>query len=391
ISTSAFLDLLRTYLSSLHVRYEGSVYTQKEGICIGSCIAPALCDLYLARGNRELVPFFQEIGVTRCFRYVDDFLVCFPMNKMTEPVCEKVKQEFQKVHSGLEFTFEQPERRRLQFLDIEMAFGDEHTCWMYKTRGAKGILPYDSGHTKLVKRSVASGCVWQAMKKSCHHRISEGLQRQISRLQASGYPEPLLVAVAEKCIATLRGNNKPKEKDPVKKPMVVMPYIHKFSHRLKKIAETHEIKVVLSAPFKLKGLCKKVNKEEGDTSGQSKCGVKHKNQFVECVEGVVYKIPLTCGNSYIGQTGRCLNDRLREHQYACGQLQAPGNLAAHCARCSCKPLFGKTSVMDKSKNRNKREIIEAFHMASGKHGTCVSAPSIALNEKEIELLRHHIA
>ena len=47
--------------------------------------------------------------------------------------------------------------------------------------------------------------------------------------------------------------------------------------------------------------------------------------------------------------------------------------------------------MDRSKNKNKREIIEAFHLASGKHGKCVSDPSIALNEKEIELLRHHIA
>lgn len=153
----------------------------------------------------------------------------------------------------------------------------------------------------------------------------------------------------------------------------------------------HTRSVALSAPFKLEGLCKKVNKEEGDTTGQSSCRVKHKIKFVERVEGVVYKIPLTCGKSYIGQTGRCLNERLREHKYACGQLQAPGNLAAHCARCNCEVLFGTTSVLDRSKDRNKCEIIEAFHMASGKHGTCVSDPSFALNEKEIELLRHYKA
>lgn len=122
-----------------------------------------------------------------------------------------------------------------------MAFGEKHTCWVYKTREEKGILPYDSGHTKLVKRSVASGCVWQAIKKSCHHRTSDGLQRQVTRLQASGYQEPLLVAVAEKCITTLGGNRKIKEKDADRKPLVVMPYIHNFSHRLKKIAETHEV------------------------------------------------------------------------------------------------------------------------------------------------------
>ena len=258
---------------------------------------------------------------------------------------------------------------------------------MYKTRGEKGILPYDFGHTKLVKRSVASGCIWQAVNKSCHHRVSEGLQQQTRRLKASGYPESLLVAVAEKCINTLIGKCKIKEKIMDKRPMVVLPYIHNFSHRIKKIAEKHDIRVALSAPFKLKGLCKNVNQLEDTAKRKSSCQVKHKRKLVECAEGVVYKIPLTCGKSYIGQTGRCLNERLREHKYACGQLQAPGNLAAHCAGCSCEAVFDTTSILARSSERTKREIIEAFHMASGRHGTCVSEPSIALTPEEIELLK----
>lgn len=42
-------------------------------------------------------------------------------------------------------------------------------------------------------------------------------------------------------------------------------------------------------------------------------GLWHKTCFaVRCCEGVVYQILLTCGASYVGQTGRCLNIRLRE-------------------------------------------------------------------------------
>lgn len=35
--------------------------------------------------------------------------------------------------------------------------------------------------------------------------------------------------------------------------------------------------------------------------------------YVKCNEGAEYEIPLVCGKVYIGQTGRCTNDRLREH------------------------------------------------------------------------------
>lgn len=167
---------------------------------------------------------------------------------------------------------------------------------------------------------------------------------------------------------------------------MVLPYIHNFSHRIKNIAARYEVRVSLSAPFRLKGLCRKVNNEVDETNSKALCQVKHRSKFVECVEGVVYKIPLSCGRSYVGQTGRCLNERLREHNHACGQLQAPGNLAAHCSKCNCKALLDTTSILARSKDRTKREIIEAFHMASGRHGACVSEPSLALRQEEIDLL-----
>lgn len=54
------LSLLQTYLSSLNVTLKDNVYTQKEGICIGSCIAPALCDLFIVKGNGVTAVFPGE-------------------------------------------------------------------------------------------------------------------------------------------------------------------------------------------------------------------------------------------------------------------------------------------------------------------------------------------
>lgn len=100
ISATDFLDPIQTYLYSLQDEFEGSVYSQKEGTCVGIFIAPVLRDVYLARGNRRLQTFFEEIGVVKCFRYVDDFLVFFPIQKLTDTAREVVMERFREAHPG---------------------------------------------------------------------------------------------------------------------------------------------------------------------------------------------------------------------------------------------------------------------------------------------------
>ena len=115
------------------------------------------------------------------------------------------------------------------------------------------------------------------------------------------------------------------------------------------------------------------------------CDKQHKNKFVPCVVGVVYSIPLTCKKVYIGQTGRCINDRLREH--ACSTRASPsGNLAVHCDRCGCTPVLEDTTVLGRHRHQRTREITEAFHISRYKDN-CVSAPSIALYDCELAFLR----
>lgn len=47
---------------------------QKTGVCTGSCLAPLLSDLLLAR---KLKGELSATNATKVFRYVDDFLVLY--------------------------------------------------------------------------------------------------------------------------------------------------------------------------------------------------------------------------------------------------------------------------------------------------------------------------
>lgn len=172
---------------------------------------------------------------------------------------------------------------------------------------------------------------------------------------------------------------------PQKRPVVV-PYWHQVSHRLKKVGDRCGVRVVFSAPEKLGRMCRLVNESQKKPA----CKIKHTKALVECDVGVVYSIPLACGKCYIGQTGRCLNERLLEHRRNATSLSGAGHLADHIRRCShkpaCKAFFERTRVLRKYSNQKNREIFEAFCI-SNENDYCVSAPSVVLGKKELDYLR----
>lgn len=164
----------------------------------------------------------------------------------------------------------------------------------------------------------------------------------------------------------------------------VLPYIHNVSHNLKKVAQRANIRVVFSAPDKLDRLCKLTNPKK---DALPVCGKRHVNKYVDCTRAVVYKFPLSCNSVYIGQTGRCINDRLREHNYnANNKISSSGFLAIHCKSCGCKPLLDRCIIIGRSHNQVTREIIEADAILKCEK-LCVSTPSLALSSKEREFLR----
>lgn len=250
-------------------------------------------------------------------------------------------------------------------------------CWCYSPRSKKGLLDYKSAHSKLIKRGIALSCLGAALKKSCRHTLSESFGTQVQRLRAAGFPPALLSDVASALLKRTKGSQADKPSVEKKRP-VVIPYIHKISHSLKKVGSRYNIPVVFSAPLRLKQVCSRIEvRAEGHPKRE--CRKKHAKPFVRCCEGVVYKIPLSCNKCYVGQTGRCLNDRLREHNYSLSATVG-GHLSLHCNVCKCKPSFPDTAVLGRNKDSLAREVLEAFHIVT-LGDRCVSEASKTLSQK----------
>lgn len=217
--------------------------------------------------------------------------------------------------------------------------------------------------------------------------MPDSFSRQMDRLQIAGYPKQLLSSVAESFLQKLKRNTQDSLQDSDQnrsKKITVIPYLHRIAHNLKRIGKRANVEVVFSAPNKLSAMCSRVNKT---ARAVQSCSTQHVNRFVDCVEGVVYSVPLSCGKKYIGQTGRCLNERLKEHHYNVTKAIS-GHLGLHCRDCSvrvCSPIFSETTVIAKNKHKNTREIIEAAEIARLKDN-CVSMPSLTLSQKELDFL-----
>lgn len=250
---------------------------------------------------------------------------------------------------------------------------------MYSPRTSKALLPHNSAHSKLTKRGIATLCCRSALEKSCQHRVRESLAYQVERMSKAGYPSELIWSCCERILQNVKTEGKGKQPSAAKQPVHVMPYVHRLSHNVKKVANRFGVKTVFTAPCKLAKVCAMMHKEK-----RSVCNKRHAKVFTECTSGVVYEIPLTCGSVYIGQTGRCFNERAREHSLAV-RTNTGGHLDFHCRRCGCMPSFEDTVFLSKSRNKLQREVVEAYFI-NKKSDHCVSMPSLTLLQKELQFL-----
>lgn len=381
VSLSNFLSLLEFYLKVTFIVFNDQPYLQRNGICIGSCLAPLLVDIFLANVDCSLSIGFSARKIVKVFRYVDDFLVLLSIDSSYQDSVTKILGDFSREGRGLVFTFELPQDGVLQFLELRLEFCERHVCWSYHPRANKDLLPFKSAHSKIVKRGIAMAAMETALRKSCTHKMHDSFANQISRLLAAGFPRSLLIAVAE---TLFQKKKTAKRADAVqdKARPVVVPYMHGISHQLKKVAGRHGVAMALSAPNKLSKLCSR-------TCGMNRggCKIRHGVTYVPCAVGVVYAIPLSCGRFYVGKTGRCINERLREHAQKVNKNEDKGaHLVAHInSCCNCEPRFEGTSILGRSNNEHALLALEAYHIRK-RAQLCISDTSLTLLPSEFQFI-----
>lgn len=149
------------------------------------------------------------------------------------------------------------------------------------------------------------------------------------------------------------------------------------------MADKYEVPIIFSAPSKLSRLCASIGRAGLQPVG---CEIKHSFKYVASAVKVVHKICLSCVKVYIGQTGRWINVRAREHSLSL-RSSPSGHLAVHCNKCGCSPRLGDIEILARQTQKLAREIDEPYYIRLHGPDLCVSSGSITLFSEEFEFVR----
>ena len=80
-------------------------------------------------------------------------------------------------------------------------------------------------------------------------------------------------------------------------------------------------------------------------------------------DGVVYRIPCECGKVYIGETGRPMQDRIKEHDRDIRLARTETSaVSEHAHNTGHKPLWNEVKFIDRDPYYYTRRVKEAIHI-----------------------------
>ena len=341
LSPDKVADLLEMCLKSTYFSYGGDFFEQREGSPVSAVVA----DLYMV--------FFEELALRTAptkprlwKRYVDD--TCCIVKKGT---VEELLTHLNSVRPSIRFTVEVEKDGRLPFLDTLLQRRDDGSLdvTVYrKPTHTDRYLDFHSNHPPQVKRGLVKCLFDRARTITTGQNNLRKEEHHLTRvLRQNGYPS-----------AFIRSSSKPPRQDmeatealPLEEehrpPLVMLPYIEGVSEDVKWVCRKFGMKVVFRSGQSLRSMLTKVKDP----------------LMIEKQAKVVYRVPCSCGEAYIGETVRRLETKVKEHRDACQKGALEKSALAEHAWMNHHPIkWEEVSVIDRARTAKELLVKEAIHI-----------------------------
>ena len=138
-----------------------------------------------------------------------------------------------------------------------------------------------------------------------------------------------------------------KEDEEQKKQILLLPYVKGVSEKIKHGCHQMGVRAVFKSCHTLR---------------QTLTKVKNKRQD-ELKSRTVYEVPCkVCDKVYIGETGRSLNDRIKEHKYAVRTGNKKNGIAVHVQESDHPVDWSSAKLRVNEQHLWKRKMLEAIHI-----------------------------
>jgi hypothetical protein len=312
-------ELLGICTKELHFTFDGKIYRQTDGVCMGSPLGPVLANVFMVYLEETIAPKLQtSMPIWR--RYVDDTFTLVKKGKK-----EEVIRALNNFHPNIKFTHETEKDGQIPFLDVLLKKNQDGTIetTVYRKPTNNNVyIHWNSYAPKEWKIGTLYGIIRRAYEicSTQEERSKELKFLKTVFTETNGYPHYLVTSAFEKVkerqeastTSTTRTTEEEESNDNTvesKKFMIKLPYAGKEGEGIVKslkstlrrnLPDNQEVRIVQSGTK----LSKHFNIKD-------KIDEKHRSNFIyykpECRNKKCRK------GDYVGETARRRIVRTGEH------------------------------------------------------------------------------
>ena len=342
-----FMRLLEICVKNNVFEFDNQFYKQKEGLSMGSPISPVLANLFMEYVESELLPNVRNKPVL-WIRYVDDI---FALIK-NESDHEDLLNNLNSLSSTIKFTCELQNNNKLAFLDCLVTHrSDEFLYEIYRKSSHCGTyLHYYSAHPKHVKKSVLFSLLLRAYRLSSTMFRPKEIEKIFYDFGRLGYPVYLMNEVHSKVKAKYFAAQQGPDTTLTRETRnhVSLPFNNFTKSVIQPVLKYHNVEVHYNASNTIKSKLVK-NKPKKEANSNDGPGV----YVIHCKEE-------GCNRKYVGQTGRKMSQRVREHKYAYNRDIRTNACRKHSIENNHAIDFGGAELVFKTEDLQKRLTIESL-------------------------------
>ena len=329
------MALLKFAMNASFFKYDGKFYKQIKGTPMGSPASVVIAEIVMQALEKTI---FDNISYKFWYRYVDDVIACIPSD-----LIDQTLEFINSIDSNIQFTKEKEESCRINYLDMCIIRKEnghlEFNVFRKETHTDK-YLDFNSYHPLCHKQSTARSLFSRAIKICDNKYINKELDHITSALSTNSYPSNLIKKVKENSFQSAVDRSKKQLK------YVSAPYIKGASERVSRILKPYDIELAHKPTNTIKSnICHMKDKREN----QDKAGIVYQ---LECKD---------CNASYIGESGRCLKDRIKEHKKDVTKKNDKSNVYHHVRDTGHSFDFNNTRVLDVERMAYKRRYLESAY------------------------------
>ncbi len=340
LTVEEIMSLMEIVLTSCYFRSFDGLFLQTEGVAMGGSLGPIAANIFMAHFEELARNLAVENGFqfpSLWLRYVDDILSYWTAS---EDDLSRFTSFLNNIRSTIKFSSEREEGRSIPFLDILIERAQDGLVFsVYRKPTHTGrYLHRDSSHPRSVFKGVVRSLACRASSICSSERLQAEKQSVVSSLKACGYSD----LECRKWWRTERPNDK------ARSPRFegVLPYVRGVSERIKNVLKDVGVAVALRAPTTMRNLLVRKRPEKAKAFG------------------VVYRIPCSssdCAWSYVGESGRTVEERVKEHQRAIRDMDVGrSEIARHVLESDHHVDVKLAKVIDREPQWRKRTIKEAI-------------------------------